>query len=69
MARAAHDDLLSGRPAQEEQPQISGCARRPEAGKVTRQLMHPERGVTLVRVEQLEGLGEPPLVRLAERGE
>jgi hypothetical protein len=69
VARAAHDDLLTGRAAQEKEPQLVGSARRPEAGQIPGELMHAKRRVALIRIEQLERFGEPLAVRLTERSE
>jgi len=66
VARAAYDDLLTGRTAQEEQPQLIGGARRPEAGQIPAELMDPKRWVAFIRIEQLERLREPLAVRLCE---
>jgi hypothetical protein len=67
--RTANDDLLTGRAAQEEEPELIGCARRPEAGQIPGELMDAERRVAFIRIEELEGLGEPLSVRLAEGSE
>jgi hypothetical protein len=69
VARAAHDDLLASRATQEEEPELIGSARRPEAGQTSGELMHAKRRVAFIRIEQLERLGEPLSVRLAEGGE
>jgi hypothetical protein len=67
VTRAAHDDLLAGRPAQEEKPELIRRARRPEAGQIPAELVDAQRWMAFIRIEQLEGLGEPSLVGLAER--
>jgi hypothetical protein len=69
MARAAHDDLLTGRASHEQKPEIIGGARRPEAGQISGELMDAKRRVAFIRIEQLERFGEPLTVRPSEGSE
>jgi hypothetical protein len=69
MPRAAEQDLLARRPAEEDEPQLVGGAGRPHPGEVSRQLMDPHGWMPLIPVELLQGFGEALLIGSRERGE
>jgi hypothetical protein len=49
--RAAHDDLLTGWAAQEQESELIGSACRPEAGQIPGELMDAKGRMPFVRIE------------------
>lgn len=69
MTRAANKHLPALRRAHEEEAQLVRGARRPHADEIPAQFVDAQRRVTLVLIEEAQGLEKAPLVLFAESGE
>ena len=69
MTRAPNKRPSARRRAQEDDAQLVGGTRRPEAREIPAQFMHAQRWVALVLIEEAQGLEKAALVLFSESGE